>query len=56
MRSAQNTMDTKVTTEWHPRRWWEGSSDYSMGEGLGRWARLPFTETKSHEDKAISYA
>ena len=36
--------------------WWEGPSDPSVGEGLGRWERLPPTETSRHEGKAISYA
>ena len=37
------------------RRWWEGPSDPSVGEGPGRWERLPPTETKSYEGKAMSY-
>jgi hypothetical protein len=27
-----------------------------VGEGPGRWERLPPTETRSHESKAMSYA
>jgi hypothetical protein len=38
------------------RRWWEGPSDPSVGEGPGRKERLPPMETKSHEGKAMSYA
>ena len=34
----------------------EGPSALSVGEGPGRWERLPPTEAKSHEDKALSYA
>ena len=38
------------------RRLWEGPSDPSVGEGPKRWEHLPPTETKSHKDKALSYA
>ena len=38
------------------RRWWEGPSDLSVGEGPGRWECLPPTETRRHEGKAMNYA
>jgi hypothetical protein len=38
------------------RQRWEGPSDPRVGEGPGRWERLPPTVTRSHEGKAISYA
>ena len=38
------------------RRWWEGPSDPSVGQGPGRWERLPPTGTRSREGKAVSYA
>ena len=53
MKSAQNTMGIMGTPEWHPKL--VGSSDSSVGEGPGRWERLPPTETKSHNGKAMSY-
>jgi hypothetical protein len=31
------------------RRWWEGPSDPSVGEGPRRWERLPPTGIRSHE-------
>ena len=31
------------------RRWWEGPSDPSVGNGLERWERLPPLETRRHE-------
>jgi hypothetical protein len=37
------------------RHWWEGPSDHNVGEGPERLERLPPTETRSHEGKAISY-
>ena len=33
-----------------------GPNDPSVGEGLGHWERLLPTETRRHEDKAMSYA
>jgi hypothetical protein len=43
IRSTRNTMDTRGTPECHTsdlwRRWWEGPSDPSVGEGPGRWNR-----------------
>ena len=46
MRSVRNTMSTSGTPSdtqdlWH--RWWKDPSDPSVGEGLGRWERLPPT-------------
>jgi hypothetical protein len=38
------------------RRWWEFLSDPSVGEGPGRWERLPPAGTRSHKGKAMSYA
>jgi hypothetical protein len=37
------------------RRWWAGPSDPNVGEDPGHWERLPPTETRSHEGKAMSY-
>ena len=37
------------------RHWWKGPSDPNVGEGLGRWKRLPPTGTRSHEGKAMIY-
>ena len=59
MRSARNTMgkgkpgsDTRDL--W--RRWCEGPSDHSVGEGPGRWECHLSMETGSHEGKGMSYA
>ena len=53
MRSARNTMGTRGTLEWHLRL--VAPTDLGVGEDPGRWERLPPTETKRHEGKAISY-
>ena len=37
------------------RRWWEGLNDPNVSEGPGLWERLPPTENKNHNNKAISY-
>ena len=57
MSGARNTMGTRGSDTrdlW--RHWWEGPYDPSVGEGTGRWERLPPTDIKSHEGKAMSYA
>jgi hypothetical protein len=37
------------------RRCWEGQSDLNVGEGPGRWERLPPMKTKSLKNKVMSY-